>query len=73
MQDPASFTGTPGKVIALHLNYPSRIAQRGRVPEQPSYFLKPGTSVSASGTPMSNRAPARNTRAHSRSVSEISS
>jgi len=39
----------PGKVIALHLNYPSRIAQRGRVPEQPSYFLKPSTSVAASG------------------------
>ena len=39
----------PGKVIALHLNYPSRIAQRGRTPEQPSYFLKPSTSVAASG------------------------
>lgn len=39
----------PGKVIALHLNYPSRIAQRGRTPAQPSYFLKPSTSVSASG------------------------
>lgn len=42
----------PGKVIALHLNYPSRIAQRGRAPEQPSYFLKPSTSVSASGDPI---------------------
>ncbi|SEN42046.1 fumarylacetoacetate hydrolase family protein [Cryobacterium luteum] len=52
MQHPTPFTGTPGKVIALHLNYPSRIAQRGRTPEQPSYFLKPGTSVSASGTPI---------------------
>ncbi|TFB73301.1 fumarylacetoacetate hydrolase family protein [Cryobacterium glaciale] len=52
MQNPTPFTGTPGKVIALHLNYPSRIAQRGRVPEQPSYFLKPGTSVSVSGTPI---------------------
>ncbi|MGO4691488.1 fumarylacetoacetate hydrolase family protein [Glaciibacter sp. 2TAF33] len=51
-QDPTPFAVTPGKVIALHLNYPSRIAQRGRVPEQPSYFLKPGTSVSASGTPI---------------------
>jgi 2-keto-4-pentenoate hydratase/2-oxohepta-3-ene-1,7-dioic acid hydratase in catechol pathway/regulator of RNase E activity RraA len=51
-QNPTPFAGTPGKVIALHLNYPSRIAQRGRVPEQPSYFLKPGTSVSASGTPI---------------------
>lgn len=42
----------PGKVIALHLNYPSRIAQRGRVPEQPSYFLKPASSVAASGAPL---------------------
>ncbi|MGD8166357.1 fumarylacetoacetate hydrolase family protein [Herbiconiux sp. P16] len=39
----------PGKIIAVHLNYPSRIAQRGRVPAQPSYFLKPSTSVAASG------------------------
>ena len=40
----------PGKVIALHLNYPSRIAQRGRTPLNPSYFLKPSTSVAASGS-----------------------
>jgi 2-keto-4-pentenoate hydratase/2-oxohepta-3-ene-1,7-dioic acid hydratase in catechol pathway/regulator of RNase E activity RraA len=40
---------TPGKIVALHLNYPSRIAQRGRRPAQPSYFLKPGTSVALSG------------------------
>lgn len=39
----------PGKVIALHLNYPSRIAQRGRTPAQPSYFVKPSTSVASSG------------------------
>lgn len=39
----------PGKVVAVHLNYESRIAQRGRRPEQPSYFLKPASSVSASG------------------------
>ncbi len=42
----------PGKVIAVHLNYPSRAAQRGRAPEQPGYFLKPSTSLSASGTPI---------------------
>ena len=42
----------PGKVIALHLNYPSRAAQRGRTPAKPSYFDKPTTSVSASGTPV---------------------
>lgn len=40
---------TPGKVIALHLNYPSRAAQRGRTPEQPSYFLKPSSSLSTGG------------------------
>ncbi|GAA4524137.1 fumarylacetoacetate hydrolase family protein [Amycolatopsis samaneae] len=39
----------PGKIIALHLNYPSRAAQRGRVPAQPSYFLKPPTSLAVSG------------------------
>jgi len=49
-QEPNLFIGRPGKVIAVHLNYPSRAAQRGRVPEQPSYFLKPGSSVSSSGT-----------------------
>jgi 5-oxopent-3-ene-1,2,5-tricarboxylate decarboxylase / 2-hydroxyhepta-2,4-diene-1,7-dioate isomerase len=40
----------PGKVIAVHLNYPSRAAQRGRTPAQPGYFLKPSSSLSASGT-----------------------
>ncbi len=38
-----------GKVIAVHLNYPSRAAQRGRTPSVPSYFLKTGTSLSLSG------------------------
>lgn len=38
------------KVIAVHLNYPSRAAQRGRTPEQPSYFLKPSSSLSVSGS-----------------------
>lgn len=42
----------PGKVIAVHLNYPSRAAQRGRTPALPGYFLKPTTSLSASGTPI---------------------
>ncbi|WP_409185749.1 fumarylacetoacetate hydrolase family protein [Amycolatopsis sp. VS8301801F10] len=52
---PASSTTPPerpGKVIALHLNYPSRARQRGRVPAKPSYFVKPATSISASGTPI---------------------
>ncbi len=41
--------GAAGKVIAVHINYPSRAAQRGRTPEQPSYFLKPSSSLSLSG------------------------
>jgi 5-oxopent-3-ene-1,2,5-tricarboxylate decarboxylase/2-hydroxyhepta-2,4-diene-1,7-dioate isomerase len=40
---------TPSKVIGVHLNYHSRAAQRGRVPSEPSYFLKPTTSISAGG------------------------
>lgn len=39
----------PGKVIALHLNYPSRIEQRGRSPKFPGYFLKAGTSIASTG------------------------
>ena len=42
----------PGKIIGVHINYPSRAAQRGRVPAYPGYFFKPATSVSASGTPI---------------------
>ncbi len=37
------------KVIAVHINYPSRAAQRGRTPSQPSYFLKPSSSLALSG------------------------
>ena len=50
---------TPGKVIAVHLNYRSRAAQRGRVPTEPSYFLKPPSSLSAGG----DRRPAAGHRA----------
>lgn len=39
----------PGKIIAVHLNYRSRAAQRGRTPATPSYFLKPASSIAASG------------------------
>ncbi|GHG44747.1 hypothetical protein GCM10012320_10040 [Sinomonas cellulolyticus] len=38
-----------GKVIAVHLNYRSRAAQRGRTPSIPSYFLKPATSLALDG------------------------
>ena len=39
----------PGKVIAVHLAYESRAAQRGRRPQAPSYFLKPASSLAGSG------------------------
>ncbi|WP_028921344.1 fumarylacetoacetate hydrolase family protein [Pseudonocardia acaciae] len=39
----------PGKVIAVHLNYPSRAAQRGRTPRHGSYFLKAPSSLAADG------------------------
>jgi 2-keto-4-pentenoate hydratase/2-oxohepta-3-ene-1,7-dioic acid hydratase in catechol pathway/regulator of RNase E activity RraA len=41
--------GRPGKVIAVHLSYPSRADQRGRRPAAPSYFLKPSSSVAGTG------------------------
>ncbi|WP_314140176.1 fumarylacetoacetate hydrolase family protein [uncultured Plantibacter sp.] len=53
MSSHQSIEGLPnsggGKIIAVHLNYPSRAAQRGRTPEHPSYFLKPWSSVSGTG------------------------
>jgi 5-oxopent-3-ene-1,2,5-tricarboxylate decarboxylase/2-hydroxyhepta-2,4-diene-1,7-dioate isomerase len=39
----------PGKVVAVHLDYPSRAAQRGRAPTAPSYFLKPSSSSAGCG------------------------
>lgn len=39
----------PGKIIAVHLSYASRADQRGRRPAAPSYFLKPSSSVAATG------------------------
>ncbi|PPK66433.1 fumarylacetoacetate hydrolase family protein [Actinokineospora auranticolor] len=39
----------PTKIIAVHLNYRSRAAERGRFPEEPSYFLKPPSSLAATG------------------------
>lgn len=40
---------TPQQVIAVHISYESRAAERGRRPDAPSYFLKPASSVVASG------------------------
>lgn len=39
----------PGKVIAVHVAYESRAAQRGRRPAEPSYFIKPASSLAGSG------------------------
>ncbi|MCU1412998.1 MAG: hypothetical protein JWN80_338 [Microbacteriaceae bacterium] len=39
----------PGKIIGVHINYPARAAERGRTPKFPGYFLKPATSLAASG------------------------
>lgn len=41
--------GRPGKIVAIHLSYASRADQRGRRPAHLSYFLKPSSSVAASG------------------------
>ena len=38
-----------GKIIAVHVSYESRAAQRGRRPEHPSYFFKPSSSIAESG------------------------
>lgn len=48
------------KVIAVHINYPSRANQRGRTPEQPSYFLKPSSSLTlgSAATPSTVERPA---------------
>ena len=49
MSTPAGVPARPGKVIAVHVAYESRAAQRGKRPAQPSYFLKAASSVAASG------------------------
>ncbi|MBI0297209.1 fumarylacetoacetate hydrolase family protein [Streptomyces sp. PRKS01-29] len=36
---------SPSKIIAVHLNYPSRARERGHTPSHPSYFLKPPSSL----------------------------
>lgn len=37
----------PSKIIAVHLNYFSRIQERGKAPANPSYFLKAPSTLSA--------------------------
>ena len=40
------------KIVAIHLNYRSRAAERGKCPQWPSYFLKPPSTLSTSGAPV---------------------
>jgi len=43
----------PTKIIAVHLNYPSRVEEyAARTPEAPSYFLKPPSSLAVHGAPV---------------------
>jgi 5-oxopent-3-ene-1,2,5-tricarboxylate decarboxylase/2-hydroxyhepta-2,4-diene-1,7-dioate isomerase len=43
----------PTKIVAVHLNYPSRVEEYGALtPEAPSYFLKPPSSLSGHGAPV---------------------
>jgi regulator of RNase E activity RraA/2-keto-4-pentenoate hydratase/2-oxohepta-3-ene-1,7-dioic acid hydratase in catechol pathway len=42
----------PGKVVAVHVSYRSRAAERGTAPAWPSYFLKPSSSLAESGDPV---------------------
>jgi regulator of RNase E activity RraA/2-keto-4-pentenoate hydratase/2-oxohepta-3-ene-1,7-dioic acid hydratase in catechol pathway len=42
----------PSKIVAVHVSYRSRAAERGCLPSWPSYFLKPPSTLAASGTPV---------------------
>ena len=48
----AALDHVPGKVVAVHSSYRSRAAERGTMPAWPSYFLKPASSLAASGDPV---------------------
>jgi len=42
----------PSKIVAVHVSYRSRAAERGRLPAWPSYFLKPPSTLAADGDPV---------------------
>ena len=42
----------PSKIIAVHVSYRSRAMERGRLPQWPSYFLKPPSTLAADGDPV---------------------
>jgi 2-keto-4-pentenoate hydratase/2-oxohepta-3-ene-1,7-dioic acid hydratase in catechol pathway/regulator of RNase E activity RraA len=42
----------PSKIIAVRVSYRSRAMERGRLPQWPSYFLKPPSSLAADSDPV---------------------
>jgi 2-keto-4-pentenoate hydratase/2-oxohepta-3-ene-1,7-dioic acid hydratase in catechol pathway/regulator of RNase E activity RraA len=52
LRNMAAMERTPGKVVAVHVSYRSRAAERGLMPAWPSYFLKPPSSLAGSGDPV---------------------
>ncbi|MGH3167805.1 MAG: fumarylacetoacetate hydrolase family protein [Trebonia sp.] len=42
----------PTKIVAVHVSYRSRAMERGTLPSWPSYFLKPPSTLAASGDPV---------------------
>jgi 5-oxopent-3-ene-1,2,5-tricarboxylate decarboxylase / 2-hydroxyhepta-2,4-diene-1,7-dioate isomerase len=46
----AALERVPGKVVAVHVGYRSRAAERGVTPAWPSYFLKPPPRWPAAAT-----------------------
>jgi 5-oxopent-3-ene-1,2,5-tricarboxylate decarboxylase / 2-hydroxyhepta-2,4-diene-1,7-dioate isomerase len=41
---------SPSKIVGVHLSYPSRVEEYGaRMPDEPSYFLKPPSSLARHG------------------------
>ncbi|WP_293770607.1 fumarylacetoacetate hydrolase family protein [uncultured Corynebacterium sp.] len=49
MTIPSFLPEKPGKMIAVHVAFESRAAQRGRWPKTPSYFLKATSTLAESG------------------------
>lgn len=49
MAIPKFLPDKPGKMIAVHVAFESRAAQRGRWPKTPSYFLKATSTLAESG------------------------
>jgi 2-keto-4-pentenoate hydratase/2-oxohepta-3-ene-1,7-dioic acid hydratase in catechol pathway/regulator of RNase E activity RraA len=43
---------TPTKILAVHVSYRSRAMERGRLPQWPSYFLKPPNTLAGDGDPV---------------------